>query len=486
MKRMLGILCWGIMLAGCVAILPEEDNSSNDSPDPVVEPPPPSAFDFSFVGTGYEENEGAVMAMALLRSSNSEVVAREATTVEASAFIFDFKDILKPLETYHLDYMADQNDNGRCDAPPADHVWRLTVDPVEDHVSIANSHDPSYTDVCTSFPLRDFSFSGQGYDVHNGQLLSIALTRVLDGKVVVREKAQVTDGAVSINAGGSVMTGQAYVLDIFADLNANGVCNDSPTDHAWRVEVPLVDSAVNITRNHDDAFSSLSCGNFQPGKLTFSGSGYGYHAGKVLSMALLRQPDGLVVHRDAALVDSNGDFSFTKTSILQPGLNYQIAFYADQVNFGTCDTPGGSADHAWQVVMENVAGDVTQSEIHNTNFVDVCAKFAAYDFTLSGSGYPMHDTQQIRAKLYRVLDGIVVADQSTSPVSVSSGAFSVAFGKVLQPGLEYRVDFYADVDSSTTCTTGDHGWRLSISKADEDLLLATTHGAKDSTICNSF
>jgi hypothetical protein len=82
----------------------------------------------------------------VLDSSGAEVATDDAV-VAAGAFAFTFTNI--DAEGGSVDYYADINDNGSCDAPPTDHVWRSAIPAT--HV-LATVHNTDFTPaVCAGF-----------------------------------------------------------------------------------------------------------------------------------------------------------------------------------------------------------------------------------------------------------------------------------------------------------------------------------------------
>ena len=55
--------------------------------------------------------------------------------------------VIKPGNTYLVDFYADHNGNGTYDAPPTDHAWRMEVGDVMGDVSLNFIHNTSFTDI---------------------------------------------------------------------------------------------------------------------------------------------------------------------------------------------------------------------------------------------------------------------------------------------------------------------------------------------------
>lgn len=75
-----------------------------------------------------------------------EVVKELLQEIPAADFSMDFV-ALRTGHSYFVDFYADMNDNGKYDAPPVDHVWRLTLDNVTEDQVINFVHDTNFTDV---------------------------------------------------------------------------------------------------------------------------------------------------------------------------------------------------------------------------------------------------------------------------------------------------------------------------------------------------
>ena len=77
---------------------------------------------FTVASTTFAPHEGATV-YAKLFDGATELGSGESVVTQGS-FTIDFAAVLDPSTTYTLDYFADVNGSGACDAPPTDHVWR--------------------------------------------------------------------------------------------------------------------------------------------------------------------------------------------------------------------------------------------------------------------------------------------------------------------------------------------------------------------------
>jgi hypothetical protein len=99
---------------------------------------------------------GQTLWVAIVKdSSGGETIEIDQTTVPADGQVaFEWPRILEDGEDYHIDFYADHNENGQCDAPPADHAWRISLDEVRGPAERDFQHNTNFTEVCDSFVTR--------------------------------------------------------------------------------------------------------------------------------------------------------------------------------------------------------------------------------------------------------------------------------------------------------------------------------------------
>ena len=113
---------------------------------------PGAPFTLLFDGTGFAAHDGQTLWVAVVREDLDAISAADSSTILAGAFHFSFADLLQEQVAYHVDYYADVDDNGRCEPPPTDHVWRALIPPVTNDVSLGESDSPAYVpQACASF-----------------------------------------------------------------------------------------------------------------------------------------------------------------------------------------------------------------------------------------------------------------------------------------------------------------------------------------------
>jgi len=94
-------------------------------------------------------------------------------------------------------------------------------------------------------------------DPHVGQALFL---RVIDSasleEIARIEGQEIVAGAFSIELGGLVV-GSSYRIELFADVDGNGLYDAPPVDHAWRIELPEVQADGALTFVHSTMFTDI-------------------------------------------------------------------------------------------------------------------------------------------------------------------------------------------------------------------------------------
>ncbi|MBI5507903.1 MAG: hypothetical protein HY903_04010 [Deltaproteobacteria bacterium] len=192
--------------------------------------------------------------------------------------------------------------------------------------------------------------------------------------------------------------------------------------------------------------------------LTVNGTGFGPHDGEVMSVALL-DAAGEYIAAGATIING-GAFSVTFPGSIADGINYRLDYYADHDKNGLCSIPALSGDHGWRQTMTGTSSALNQPVTHNIAFeADVCTSFPAYDLQLNGAFGP-HAGQTLYVAVVRTLDDLLVTEQST--VLPQNGILAWAVRGILQRGVDYRVDYYADTNGDGACQgpafDQDHAW----------------------------
>lgn len=158
-----------------------------------------------------------------------------------------------------LDFYADLNKNGKYDAPPADHAWRLVIAAGTDAVTIDFSHNTSFTDISVPVvkePGDKFLMKLTGMIPHVGQLFEVRVIEKATGRTVGGYRlGQVSQPAFDVTIPGIIKSGTEYQIDFFADLNKNGKYDAPPADHAWRLTGTGGANGLTVEFTHNTSFT---------------------------------------------------------------------------------------------------------------------------------------------------------------------------------------------------------------------------------------
>jgi len=114
---------------------------------------------FSGDGSFHGAHGGQPIHVAVVRTDDGEVVAKQSGTVSKTAdpsFSFTFAGVLENGKTYEVDYWIDSNFGGGtvgvCDPKARDHQWKVPLGTVSGSVALRDKHRPAETsDVCETF-----------------------------------------------------------------------------------------------------------------------------------------------------------------------------------------------------------------------------------------------------------------------------------------------------------------------------------------------
>jgi hypothetical protein len=122
--------------------------TASSSPAPVVSGGP---FDLLFTGLARPHAEQGLYVVVIKDDDGRRVERGHEVIAADGSFSFSWSGILEGSESYHLDFFADHNGNGRCDPPPTDHTWQESLGTVTGTVSHHFNHHANFVDVCASW-----------------------------------------------------------------------------------------------------------------------------------------------------------------------------------------------------------------------------------------------------------------------------------------------------------------------------------------------
>jgi uncharacterized protein (DUF2141 family) len=263
--------------------------------------------------------------------------------------------------SYFIDFFADHNTNGKYDAPPADHAWRLDLNIALGNDTLSFSHNANFTDIKW---LNILTINFDGMTPHIGQMLEIKLENSTLEKEIGRVKIlAITSASFPVQIVGLTEPGD-YSVEFYADLNGNGIYDVPPTDHAWKIGFNYTGGNVDLPFTHNATFTDIKWKYL----LTVGFTAMTPHIGQQFELRVVKvenQEEAGRVTLPAILVPN-----FT---VCVPGFdlnkNYNIDFYADHNGNGSYNAP--PVDHAWRLTFNSSTGDVESAFSHNANFVDI-------------------------------------------------------------------------------------------------------------------
>ncbi len=266
-----------------------------------------------------------------------------------------------------------------------------------------------------------------------------------------REKLEAIEAAeFSITLNKLMLEGD-YWIDIFVDMNDNGLYDGIETDAAWRIEVNSLEEKIELPVASSIEMSDVDWNHL----LTLNMSGMTPHLGQQLEFRLVD------VRSNERVADARIDtLEAAEATVTLPGMDvggdYAVEFYADLNGSGTYE--GIPTDHAWRRVVENVQGDVTVDFAHSTEFTDIDWHYR-YTLHLMDMG-PVVGSSFV----LRLLDkgtGQEVGRALAEPIADSR--FTV-YVDGLQYGHSYRAEFFADVNGNNLYDDppADAAWTLDL------------------------
>jgi hypothetical protein len=128
-----------------------EDSADSTAPEDSGVGSDSTTYDLVLGGSGYTPHIGNTVAGAVLDAAGAVVATDSATMGDDGELSLTFVDALEAGGTYRVDWYADLNANGQCDAAPTDHQWSAAIEAVTGDVEVTYDHDTNFADVCATF-----------------------------------------------------------------------------------------------------------------------------------------------------------------------------------------------------------------------------------------------------------------------------------------------------------------------------------------------
>jgi hypothetical protein len=109
--------------------------------------------DIDFSGSGFTPHDGQTLYAGVIpQGSSMGFDWQDSATVMAGAFSLQGSAVLQKGTAYFLNYYADVNQNGICEPNQGDHIWRLSLPPVQDNVVVTVVHHTNFSNLgCGGF-----------------------------------------------------------------------------------------------------------------------------------------------------------------------------------------------------------------------------------------------------------------------------------------------------------------------------------------------
>jgi len=304
----------------------------------------------------------------------------------------------------------------------------------------------------------------EGMTPHIGQQLGIRIIDKASMQEVTRRVIPSVPSASFTVPMNNVPNGGYYWIDMYADLNGNGLYNPPPVDHAWRLTVDNLRGDSTITFVHNTNFYDINW----VYQLQLDIRDASPHIGNMFEARVVRDSDDMEMGR--ARVDNVTAADF---SVFIPGLHlneeYRADFYFDSNHNGHYDVP--PLDHAWRRTFSNPNGDAAVVFTHNTDFTDI-----DWDHLLV---MRMHEMTPHLGQLFelRVVDESTQQEEGRMSLPAVLLPEFIVMVPALYYGDDYRVDFYADLNMNGQYDPPptDHAWRITFTDNTGDVVENFTH-----------
>ncbi len=313
--------------------------------------------------TGMTPHLNKKFELRVVDKSNRKEVFRYKDESIANA---DFNVQLQNIQaghSYWIDFYSDHNGNGKYDAPPVDHAWRLELNNTAGGEIIPFAHNTNFTDIKWKY-LLTINFTGM--TPYIGQLMEIRVEDDSTKTEVGRTRIENVESDNFTLEMPFLLNGRKnYRIQFYADFNKNGLYDAPPTDHAY--EIHLINNAADTVLNfsHNTDFSDINWKYL----FTLNLSEMTPHISELIGARLLNSSDESEVSKLSLFTIPAANFS-TSLAGIELNHDYHFDFFADHNGDGMYQDP--PTDHAWKINFSSGnAGNVVLNFLHNTNFSNI-------------------------------------------------------------------------------------------------------------------
>lgn len=220
--------------------------------------------------------------------------------------------------------------------------------------------------------VRDLRFHMDTMDIHTGQLVELRVVNANDFVVARAILDPLVGTSADLRMRGALLEGP-HRVDFWADLSKNRAYDAPPTDHAWRLE-PCASGAHAFS--HSTNFADISKPETTPvgGDFVINFTDQTIHMGQLHELWVIDQSNGRMVGYYRLAEPPQSRFTLQIPGIIEPGVGYTVALYADKNGNLTYDPP--DEDHAWRLSATGEATGLEVTFAHNTDFQDITEDIA--------------------------------------------------------------------------------------------------------------
>ena len=303
-------------------------------------------------------HDGQILWLRIYDKNNMQEVERTSITV-TETFSLNLDAIIAG-NSYNIDFYSDHNGNGKYDAPPTDHAWRIELNNAQGSDIVDFTHNTNFVDIEWPF-LLNIQFSGM--TPHIGQLLEIRVEDDLTSEEIGRKRIEsITAADFNIDIPG-IKINREYKIEMYADLNKNGIYDEPPTDHAWEIKFENNTGDYSVVFTHNTEFKDVGWKYLY----TLNFIDLAPHVGQQLELRVVKNDSGEEINRTSVTVPGP-QFSLSIPQI-EMDHDYNVEFYADHNGNGAYDSP--PTDHAWRLTFNSATGNFVQNFDHNADFTDI-------------------------------------------------------------------------------------------------------------------
>ncbi|GEM_PF-3153504 len=220
---------------------------------------------------------------------------------------------------------------------------------------------------------RTVTASLDGYGAYEGLTMEVLVTDRRDLSVAASGSTTVVGGSASLEL--EVDAGLSYFVDLWVDKQPNGGCDAD--DGIWHF---VSDTAGDIeaAKVFGDAseLNERACRGFAKGDLglydlQLTGFGYIVHLYEDAYMALIDDQGTAVAYAEHVAVNQSATWVFD--DVVEPGVDYTVAFYLEHNGDGVCS----DGDHAWfqEIGSFTESATVEMGHPYEPFDTDVCAYY---------------------------------------------------------------------------------------------------------------